>query len=306
MEMALITSKQTIIMALYMAAGWVLFKSGKITKEGSKSLATLLVWLVAPCVLVRSFCVAYSAEKLVMLVWSFVLSGIALVISIFLAWLLLRKNPIECFSVAFANTGFFGIPMVTAVLGFEAVFYLAGLLTWFNLMQWTWGVAVLCQKKMTISPKQLMTNPYLIASVLGLVLFVTGLGTQLPIIVKETMDGIAALNAPVAMMILGVYLAQTKLSELFTTPRLYLVSVLRMWFVPAVTLLVFWFVPVDATVRLAILIAAAAPVGANVAVYAQLFGADYPHACQAVASSTALAIAMFPVFVLAAGTLLGM
>ena len=46
--------------------------------------------------------------------------------------------------------------------------------------------------------------------------------------------------------------------------------------------------------KLAILIAASAPVGANAAVYAQLYDRNYPYACQMVAQSTVLSIATLP------------
>ena len=43
MEMAMIILKQTLVMALYMAGGYALFKGGKITLEGSRTLANTLL-----------------------------------------------------------------------------------------------------------------------------------------------------------------------------------------------------------------------------------------------------------------------
>ncbi len=45
METTGIVFQQTLTMAIYMLVGFALFKGGKITKEGSKSLANLLVVL---------------------------------------------------------------------------------------------------------------------------------------------------------------------------------------------------------------------------------------------------------------------
>ena len=77
MDMALIILKQTLTMATYMAIGWCLFKCGKITLDGSKTLATLLMWLIIPVVVIRAFCVEFSMDKLVMLGQSFLLSATA-------------------------------------------------------------------------------------------------------------------------------------------------------------------------------------------------------------------------------------
>ena len=64
--------------------------------------------------------------------------------------------------------------------------------------------------------------------------------------------------------------------------------------IPAVTLLVFALLPVSADIRMIVLMGAAAPVGSNVAVYAQLYDSDYPYACQTVAHSTILSIVSIP------------
>lgn len=62
--MVRILLEQTIVMGLYMAAGYILLKTGKITEGGSRILANLLLWLIIPCVLIRAFCVPFSAGQL--------------------------------------------------------------------------------------------------------------------------------------------------------------------------------------------------------------------------------------------------
>ena len=306
MEMAFIILKQTLVMGIYMAAGYILFKTGKITLEGSRTLANVLIWLITPCMLIRSFCVEYSTEKLIMLGQSFVLCTIAMFLSIFVASRIFRKNAIDRFAAAFSNAGFIGIPLILAAMGQEAVFYICGLLVWVNLLQWSWGVAIIKGEKMSFSPRALLTNPFIYATLISLFLFLTGLGTRLPSVVSTAISGIADLTAPIAMLILGVYLAQTKISKLFAMPRLYFLSVIRMWLIPLLTLLVFALFPFPSDIRMTVLISAAAPVGANVAVYAQMYNGDYPYACQTVAQSTVLSIAMQPLFIMLASFVLGM
>ena len=46
--------------------------------------------------------------------------------------------------------------------------------------------------------------------------------------------------------------------------------------------------------RTVLLICAACPVGSNVAVYAQLYGKDYPYAVETVVFSTVLSLASIP------------
>lgn len=304
METALIILKQTLVMALYMTGGYALYKGGKITQEGSRTIANMLLWLIVPVVLVRSFCVPFTMDKLVMLGESFLLSTVALAVSLLISFLLYRRHPLDCFASAFSNCGFIGIPLVTAALGESAVFFLCGMLVWVNVLQWTFGASVIGGQKVRLSPKTMLLTPFTVSTLLGLVLFLTGIGAKLPDVVHSAMAGIAGLNGPVAMIVLGVYLAQTKMSTLFTNTRLYVLSAVRMWLIPLATLLVFCLFPIDRTICMAVLISAAAPVGANAAVYAQLYNADYPYACQTVALSTVLSIVMLPLFIMVATAVL--
>lgn len=306
MALPLIVLRQTLTMALYIAIGFTLFKTKKITLAGSKDLASLLLWLVVPAVLINSFCVPYSPEKLREFGLSFLLGLLALGISMALAALLFRKDAIENLAVAFSNAGFMGIPLVRQSLGEDAVFYLVGFVAALNLFQWSYGLILLGGKKGKGSWKGILGSPVVVGSLIGFLLFVTGLGDKLPGVVEGALKGVVATNSPLAMIVLGVYLAQTELSSLVTTPRLYLLSGARLALIPLVTLVVFRFLPAPNAVKLAILVAAAAPVGSNAAVYAQLYDRDYPYACKAVAQSTVLSVFTLPLMVTLAQWVLGM
>ncbi len=87
------------------------------------------------------------------------------------------------------------------------------------------------------------------------------------------------------------------MEKFFTTKRLYLVSTVRLLVIPLVTVLVFMLFPVSTPIRMTMLIAGAAPVGANVAVYSQLYDTDYGYACQTVTQSTLFSIVTMPVII---------
>lgn len=93
METTSIVFQQTLTMAIYMLVGFALFKGGKITKEGSKSLANLLVWLIIPAVIINSFCVELSLEKLRALGLSALLAAVALAVSAAISHFALRRAP---------------------------------------------------------------------------------------------------------------------------------------------------------------------------------------------------------------------
>ena len=294
MQTAGIVLQQTLTMGLYMLIGVALFRFHKITEEGSRSIATLLLWMVIPSTIIDSFCVSFSAQKLSLLGVSCLLGFLCLMVALLIARILFHKKPIEQFAATFSNAGFIGIPLIRASLGNEAVFYLVGMIILLNLMQWTYGVSILRGERGRVSLRQFLLNPVSVSAVIGLILFFTGIGSRLPRMLSGCISGIAALNAPLAMLVLGVYLAQTELRTLCTSRKLYLVSGVRLLLIPLVTMLILHFIPVDPLIRKTLLIATAAPAGANTAIYAQVHGADYRHACQTVTQSTVLSIGTLP------------
>ena len=181
-------------------------------------------------------------------------------------------------------------------LGEEAVFYIAIFVALLTVLQWTYGVMIITGDKSVVSPKKIVTNPIVIAVVIGIILFL--IPVQVPPIATTAVSSIAVLNAPVAMIVLGVYLAQTKLTELFTTKIVYVATVVRLVVIPMLTIAVLSLFPSSfQDVRLAILISASAPIGTNVAIFAQLNGMDYTEAVKNICFSTLLSILAVPLII---------
>lgn len=292
-----IVLRQTVLMFLYMGIGVLLFRRGLITKEGSRSLANLLLYAVLPCVVVKSFCVERTAENVTELVVSLVGAAAALLLAMAVSHLLFRRRPIDDFGAAFSNAGFMGFPLVTAVLGSGAIFYAAGFVALLNALQWTYGQALISGDRSHASPKAVIKNPLVLSLLAGLLIFF--LQIPVPALVTDALGAISGLNAPLAMLILGVYLAQTDFWALFRDPHLYLVSAVRLVLVPILTILLLQILPERYNViATTLMIVASAPVGSNVAVYAQKLGKDYAYAVRLVCLSTLLSIITMPLLFL--------
>lgn len=294
MEMTVIILKQICIMFLYMAIGCLLFKKQLITKEGSKSLAHLLLYVILPCVIVKAFCIERTAENMKKIGISFG-GGVAILgVAIILAGLPLRKRPIDNFGASFSNAGFMAIPLISAVLGDGSVIYVAAVTALLNALQWTYGQMILSGDKKNISLKSVLTSPLVIALGIGIVIFL--LQIKLPSLVTSCINSIAQLNSPIAMMILGVYLGEVKIKEILNDKNAWRCVLVRLVIIPAVTLVVLRLLfGGELEAAQALLIAAIAPVGSNVAVYAQKLNKDYGYAVKIVCLSTLLSIITIPV-----------
>ena len=76
---------------------------------------------------------------------------------------------------------------------------------------------------------------------------------------------------------------------------LYRVAAVRLLLVPVLSLLLLALLPRELyDMKIVLLLAAACPVGSNVAVYAQIHGKDYAYAVETVAVSTLCSILTIP------------
>ncbi len=169
MEIMQILFKQIFLMFIYMMIGFTLYKKKMITKQGSKELATLLLYVILPMAIIKPFMIEFDYEKLAGLGKSFVIAVVALALSMLVAKLFFgKKHPMENFCAAFSNAGFIGIPLTQMALGEEAVFYIAIFVALLTVLQWTYGVMIITGDKSAVSPKKIVTNPIVIAVVIGI------------------------------------------------------------------------------------------------------------------------------------------
>ena len=139
----------------------------------------------------------------------------------------------------------------------------------------------------------------MIAIMVGTLFYITGL--QLPSLPMQVLNALCSLNTPLAMFTLGVYLAVVDWRKMLTSYGLVKLSVVRLLIVPLLSLAVLTLIPTAwNTMKYSVLLAAACPVGANVAIYAQLYDKDYSYAVQTVVISTIASIITVPAVVWAA------
>lgn len=285
--------KQIIIMFILMFLGAGLFRTGKISQEGTKSLGNVLIYVIMPAVVVKAFLTQFTWERLVGLAIAFVVSLAALILSMVVSALLFGKHPIENFGTSFSNAGFIGIPIVSVVFGDEAVFYASSFVALLNILQWTYGVFVITKDKRQIAVKKIATNPVVLSLVVGIVLFL--IPVDMPAIVTSTVKYLADMNAPVAMFSLGTYLAQLKVREIFSDRTAYASTLVRLVVIPLLTIALLTLVPRDyMLIRMAVLVVAATPVGSNVAIFAQIHNKNYTQAVKSICLSTICSIITIP------------
>ncbi len=303
MDIVILLLKQNLIMLIYLLIGYFLFKKKLVSTQGSGDIGRMLLYIVMPVAIIKAYIIDFSVERLQGLLISFLAAVFSLMLSIVISRFAFRNEEgIERFGAAFSNAGFIGIPLVQMTLGTEAVFYVSSFVALLNILQWTYGVLVMTGDRSVISFQKVRTNPIVISFLVGIALFL--LPIPLPQVVESVLGTVSSMNGPLAMIVLGVYLAQVPLKSLFTEGIVYRCTFVRLILIPVLTLLLMMLVPKEYyLVKMAVLIAASAPVGSNVAIFAQLYEKDYTRAVKEVCMSTLCCIITLPIIVGIAGLL---
>ena len=294
MEIVVLLLRQNLVMLVYMMIGYYLYKKKLVSAGGSADIGRILLYIVMPAAILKSYLADFSRERLEGLFVSFLAALLSLLLSIAAARIAFSKEQgIERFGAAFSNAGFIGIPLVQMTLGEEAVFYVSSYVALLNILQWTYGLVTITGDRSLISVKRLRTNPIILSFLAGIALFL--LPVSLPETAENVVGTIAAMNGPLAMIVLGVYLGQVPLRSLFSGHVVYRCALVRLIVIPVLTMaLLFVFPEKYHMLKLTILIAASAPVGSNVSIFAQLYGQDYMQSVKEVTLSTLLCIITLP------------
>jgi malate permease and related proteins len=300
-----IVFQQMLTMFALMFFGFVLVKAKVITSEGTRQISTILSLFVMPATMITSFNAAFDAHRLKLLFWATFAGFLTIFTRIFIARLLHKKDDrIDQYATIFPNAGFVGIPLVLATVGYEGVFFMSGYIMANNVTQWTYGQYLISGDKEAMTLRQTLLNPGMIGAVIGLAIYVTRL--PVPDFLWNATNSLAGLNTPLAMVILGSYIANSNLLEVFAFPKAYWTSLLRLVVTAFVSIFIIYLLPIDNyVVEIVLTIASCAPAATNTAILGRLFGGDYEYGARLVVLTTLLSILTIPLIVEFAQTLFG-
>ena len=292
---------QTLIMLILIGAGVICAKTKLISEASNKELSRFVLQVVNPVVIFMSYQKPYKAELARNLLLTFVISAAAMCVLILLSYLLVRKKAgreyeIERFSAVYSNCGFMGIPLVDAIYHEEGVFYLTAFITVFNLIVWTHGVILISGHKDFRQVIKVFYSPTIISILLGMAAFFFSI--SLPKTVLSALGYIRELNTPLAMIVSGVTIAATNVPKLLKKWRIYYVCLLKLLVLPFIIGIPLALMnSIDGTVRMTVLIAAAAPPAAMGTLLSIRYGKNSVYASEIFTAGTILSVGSLPLVV---------
>ncbi len=296
-EITSAVSQQVIIMAIYIAFGAIFTKYKKLSNEGTKQMSFLLLHVVTPCVIISSF-QGRNMDDMKELLTAFVLSTLIHIIAILVSYpffLNKKKNKnwvIDRFCSPYSNCGFMGIPLLSAALGAKGVFIGSAYLVVFNIFTWTQGLGMFLGSNGKLSFKKVLLSPGIIGiTISGIIM---ALNLNLGTTVTSVINGLAGLNTPVAMILLGIYLGESEFVKVLKIFNMYVVCFLRLIFIPLIIVALMYVLKLEQTLSFALVLSSSCPCAAISAIFASEYGKDSGYASSVVSISTILSLVTLP------------
>lgn len=320
---ALYTVVATLMVII--AVGFICRKVGIINDVSSKNLSKLVLMVGQPAMLIYSMSSAeYNAENVniawTMLWLGFVYHGVLAVLGYFLA-LPYRKNideeKISEFSIMFANCAFIGFPIFEALLGPTGLFMASFLVFSFNVLLWTWGLAIFARKRndIKLNIKKIIFNFGTIPCVIGFALYLLkapAIGFELPLFITKAAGYLTNICTPVSVLIIGALIATQSPKRIFCSWKLYYFNAIKLFVLPLLVCLIskviLILVPVDGLYMYAVFATAAAalPSAAAVTMMSETHGLDSGYSSVIVGTTSLMSVLSLPIVMMIAEAILKM
>lgn len=302
MSLAVITAKQVLQLFLLIFTGAACYKLHLLHDDAKPVFSDLLLYLIAPAMILDSYMVEFDPETFHNLMMSFRYSAILMVGGLLITLLVTSRmthpdKTVIRFGCTFSNAGYMGFPLIRALFGQEGLLYASAFLTLFNILLWTAGYAIMVgtlDKKAIF--KTIITSPSIIAVVLGLIIYLN----RIPVsdMIQTPIGLIGDMNTPLSMIVTGITIAGSQLKRLFSNRRLILMIGLRIFLIPLLGLAVMKLLHASGIVATIVLILEACPTAAITTMFSIKYHHNEELAAGAVILSTLLSVVTLPLFAL--------
>jgi predicted permease len=263
------------------------------------TLNRVQVYVVMPAFLVHFLS---TGKQPLSVVWPVFYFGLVqFLILIPLGWLLvlvfrMRRSlgPMMGLGTAYANVGFFGIPVTQLAFGSEYLIYQSVLTALMAVLVCTVGVALLAPSggNKLAKLRTAFETPLIPSVLLGLAL--RGFQLELPTVVLQPMQFLGSIFTPLALYTLGAQVAAARLGRVEWGPQT-MILVLKFIAAPLLTWWICIAMGLPGDITAVIVVAASTPVG----VLVTIFAAEYKTESEFISTAVVISTALSPIFVTA-------
>jgi predicted permease len=289
-----------IVLFLTLAVGYFAARRRLMNEDTNRHLSKLLVNITNPLLILASVLTGthpLTNLQVLLLTLTAACGYFVLIALSFFLPKLLRVPPDKAgtyrFLLIFSNVGFVGYPIVQALFGDGAMFYVTIYVMAFQLFVWSYGVHLIADPEAKFQFKwDILKRPCFIASILAYILYFTRL--QLPAVIGQAASYVGDLTSPISMLIIGCALAQMPLRRVFSSWRLYVLAAVKMIVIPTAAYFALRLVFRDQLMLGIAVIMLCMPSATNTAIISYEYGGDGELASSGVFLTTLLSVVSIP------------
>ena len=228
---------------LLIAIGWWSGKSGKMCRKTRSQLTDLVINVVLPCSIIRSFMIEMNRDVIVTTFLILVISfGIQILYALFnlvlYRWMDADRRNCCKYGTMVSNAGFLGMPITQGIFGSMGLLYASIFLIPQRIFMWSYGLSLFAGKGGGNVWKKVMTHPCIIAVFIGIALMIAGsYGFVIPSFLDETLKAVASCNTALSMIVVGGILSDVDFRSIFDRDAL-IYSMIRLIVLPLVIMVI--------------------------------------------------------------------
>lgn len=290
---------------ILLAIGYLFGKKQWITQSGARQLNSLVMNLILPASIFRSFLSGADTQVIASSLHILMLSIIIQILMVLVSHWVCRsiKNRSQAVNLEYAtmsnNSGTLGMIVAQAAFGEPGVLYSSIYVLPVRILMWSWGVA-LFNRDHKLKARDLiikvLTNPCMIAIFLGIgMLFAAQSGFALPLWLDRTVASLAGCNTALIMIVIGVILSDIPVRSIFM-PDVWLYCLLRLVLIPAAFWLLSQWIGIDGIPMAVCVLELAMPAPITMSMLAQRHDCDPAYSSKLIFLSTLLSMITLPVW----------
>lgn len=313
MEVFSLTLTQMLMMAIFIATGFILHKTKILPENADVAMARLQVYVFSPAQALWAMSTHCTVKTFVDNSY-LILFGLAIVLVLLLLSYpvsgLFIKNPkkdpkiayqrnVYKYALTFANYSYMGNFLILGLWGTEMLFKYSMFKLPMDILCSTWAIYILVPKDQSSGllknlVKGLVTPP-IIAVIIGIAMGLLDLAKYIPDFMLTAFENASNCMGPNAMLIAGFAIGGYNFIELFKNKKVYILTALRLFVIPALLVIILRWFGAEADIITFSLIAYAAPLGMNTIVFPATYGGETHTGASMVLISTILSVITIPI-----------
>ena len=299
--------EKIISIFLITAVGFLANRKGILPDQSNRYLVDLLMMITTPCMVLASITSTELTDDTFVLTLQMLLCAVIwFAVSCLLSWIFCIKilkmgsDPnagVYMAGMTTINNGFMGFPITMALFGADVLFFMVLFQMILTIYLYSGCIIqVNYGSKGRIDLRAVakhLTNPCTLAAFLGIAMLLLGL--HLPDMLFETVDTIGSATVPISMLVVGIQLGSSRISEVIHDRKLVITSIVKMLLWPVLTFLAVNWLPLPVNMKIALVFGAAFPTAVAVVAITSMENRNAVLAAEIIAFTTLLSIITLPV-----------